>query len=224
MSNDTKKRETFYITHSIELLIWTIIILVFVAISTSLYTKAQKEDNDYNIFMPDVDGLIVGSPVRIMGIEVGYVTEIKPTTQEVFVRFLIKDKNMHIPQGTVATVEFTGMAGSKSLELYLPQEKIENNSDVPIISVQSPKRLHDALGLLNEMFEKIGAIIYTTSSFGQKLNNIEIQTGSTKDAQKFLDYTTVLVDETNDKAEKFGDSLEKYSVKLKEKKHGKTQP
>ena len=70
--------------------------------------------------MPDVDGLIVGSPVRMMGIEVGHVTKIKPIKDEVFVRFIITEKDLKIPQGTVATVEFSGMAGSKSLNcIYL---------------------------------------------------------------------------------------------------------
>ena len=105
--------------------------------------------------MSDVDGLIVGSPVRMMGIEVGHITKIKPTNEEVFVKFILTDKNMQLPQGTIATVEFSGMAGSKSLELYLPNQSTYINTDVPILEVDPPKRLHDAMGLLNEMFDKI---------------------------------------------------------------------
>lgn len=37
--------------------------------------KNIQTDNDYTIFMNDVDGLIVGSPVRMMGIEVGHITK-----------------------------------------------------------------------------------------------------------------------------------------------------
>ena len=74
-----KKDNIFYITHSGELLIWLVIILIIVAVSTITYVSNTQKDNDYNIFMSVVDGLIVGSPVRIMGIEVGHVTKIKPT-------------------------------------------------------------------------------------------------------------------------------------------------
>ena len=99
----------------------------------------------------------------MMGIEVGHITKIKPTNEEVYVKFIIPDKSIAIPQGTVATVEFSGMAGSKSLELYLPEKQTYINNDVPILAVNPPKRLHDAMGLLNEMFDKINAIIFTLS-------------------------------------------------------------
>ena len=81
MTGIKKERNTFYITHSGELLIWLIVILVIVSISTVIYSKNIQTDNDYTIFMNDVDGLIVGSPVRMMGIEVGHITKIKPTNE-----------------------------------------------------------------------------------------------------------------------------------------------
>ena len=72
MSEQKNEHNTFYITHRIELLIWLIIILIVVSISTVIQNNNQQKDNDYTIFMNDVDGLIEGSPVRMMGIEVGY--------------------------------------------------------------------------------------------------------------------------------------------------------
>ena len=196
-----KERDTIYLTHSSELLIWLIAVLVIVSISTAIFFKQTKEDNDYNIFMPDVDGLIVGSPVRMMGIEVGHVTSIKPTNEEVFVKFLITDKNVTIPQGTKATVEFSGMAGSKSLELYLPDKSTYVDKTTPILTVNPPKRLHDAAGLLNEMFDKLASIIYTSSSFGGKIKFINIKTDSDANVEHFLDYADNLVDDANKKAE-----------------------
>ena len=159
-----------------------------------------KTDNNYNIYLPDVDGLIVGSPVRMMGIEVGHITKIKPTNEEVFVKFIIPDKSIVIPQGTVATVEFSGMAGSKSLELYLPDKQTFINKDVPILAVNPPKRLHDAMGLLNEMFDKINAIIYTSSSFGQKVKNIDLPTTENQDANAFVNYADKMLDDANKRA------------------------
>lgn len=156
--------------------------------------------------MPDVDGLIVGSPVRTMGVEVGYITKIKPTNNEVFVKFLITDKDITIPQGTKATVEFNGMAASKSLELYVPDENTYIDSTVPILTVEQPKRLHDAFGLLNEMFKKLGSIIYTTSSFGKKLGTIDFPDGhsSPKDAEKFLKYADEIIDTQQERVDNFG--------------------
>ena len=169
--------------------------------------------------MPDVDGLIVGSPVRMMGIEVGYVTKIKPTNDEVYVKFILTNPDVYIPQGTRATVEFSGMAGSKSLELYLPQKENYIDKDTPMLMVESPKRLHDALGLLNDMLKKIGSIIYTTSSFGTKLQEEDIKpsqfVNSNSGMQEFLEYGDKFLDESNKKATDMRKSLEELNKNAK---------
>ena len=200
MSKAKKENNTIYITHSGELLFWLVIILIITAFSTFNYINKIKTDNNYNIYLPDVDGLIVGSPVRMMGIEVGHITKIKPTNEEVYVKFIIPDKSIAIPQGTVATVEFSGMAGSKSLELYLPEKQTYINNDVPILAVNPPKRLHDAMGLLNEMFDKINAIIFTSSSFGQKVKQINLPSENTQDIGSFVNYADKVVNDANKKA------------------------
>lgn len=204
-----RDKKTFYITHKGEFLAWLIILLIIVSFSTIGHIKYEKSVNDYNIFMPDVDGLIVGSPVRMMGIEVGHVTKIKPTNEEVFVKFMLDDKNVQIPQGTVATVEFSGMAGSKSLELYLPDESTYIDSTTPMLAVNPPKRLHDALGMLNDMFEKIGSIIYTSSAFGEKIKFVDIQTGGADNLKDFLKFADRMIDDSSKKAEDFGHKFSK---------------
>ena len=205
-----KQSNTLYITHSGELLVWLVIIFIVVLISTFTISVNKKTQNIYNIFMPDVDGLIVGSPVRMMGIEIGHVTKIEPTNEEVFVKFIITDKSVTLPRGTRVTVEFSGMAGSKSLELYPPGKTTYIDKNTPIFTVNPPKRLHDAAGLLNEMFEKIGAIIYTSSSFGEELQFINIQTGSEENLVKFLKFADKTVDEYNHRAEKLNKQLKEY--------------
>lgn len=216
MGKRENESRVIYITHRAELLFWLIILFIVISIFTIASSVIEKSLNDYNIFMPDVDGLIVGSPVRIMGIEVGHITKIKPTNEEVFVKFMLNDKNMELPQGTVATVEFNGMAGSKSLELYLPEQTslLEKNS--PMLSVASPKRLHDALGLLNDMFDKLNSIIYTTSAFGNKIKTIQLPSGNTGDINEFLEYTDDMVDQANTRAEKLQRKL--YEVYKDENK------
>ena len=74
------------------------------------------------------------------------------------VRYSITNPDVYIPQGTNVTVEFSGMAGSKSLELYLPDANTYIENSTPVLSVMPPKRLHDALGLLNDMFKKLASI------------------------------------------------------------------
>ena len=209
MSEEKKESDLLYIDHRGELLIWLIIILVIIAICSIANMKIAKQNNDYHIFLPDVDGLIVGSPVRIMGIEVGHVTEIEPMKNEVFVKFIIKNKDMKIPQGTEATVEFSGMAGSKSLELYLPEHGDYVDNYTPILTASAPKRLSDVYGLLKEMFKTVNNIIVTTSVFSKRLSEIDmpIPAGHQQNLKEFLKYADDSIDIQQQRVDNLGRKL-----------------
>ena len=214
MNESKKESKVLHITHSGELLIWLIVVLIIISLSSmGLIFKEKNDENDYQIFLQDVDGLIVGSPVRMMGIEVGHVTKIKPTNTEVYVKFILTNPDVYIPQGTRVTVEFSGLAGSKSLELYLPDKNTYIENSTPVIEVMPPKRLHDALGLLNDMFKKLSTIIYSTSSFGSKLEeNGLMPSGSvinnTESFKDFLDFSDEFLEQSNKKATDIRNSLE----------------
>lgn len=210
MWEQNKNKNTFYINHKLELLIWLTVVLIFVGIISLTYIYREKNDtNDYQIFMPDVDGLIVGSPVRMMGIEVGHVVKIKPVHDEVYIKFVITEPDIVVPRGTKATVEFSGMAGSKSLELYLPDENSYIDENIPILSVNPPKRLHDAVSLLDDMFDKIGSMITTASIFGNNLrrNVVFPKGGSPEDIMNFVKYADSMVEKSNDISENIGRKL-----------------
>ena len=61
----------------IEFVIWFFILCVVVAGIKIHHYHKEKDLVTYQIFMPDVDGLIVGSPVKFMGVPVGYIEKIK---------------------------------------------------------------------------------------------------------------------------------------------------
>ena len=213
MNEHLKEQKILKISHSGEFLVWLLIVLFFVSISSiGLIFKEKHDENDYQIFLQDVDGLIVGSPVRMMGIEVGHVTKIKPTKDEVYVKFILTNPDVYIPQGTSVTVEFTGLAGSKSLELYLPQKNTNLDPLTPLITVESPKRLHDAMSLLNDMFKKLDSIIYTTSDFGTKLQEKNIKPNqfinNNTNVKEFIKYSDTFLNESNKKATDIRNSLE----------------
>ena len=212
---DDNKNHVFYINHSGELLIWLIIVLLAVIFFFFSHVHKAKTSGEYKIFMPDVDGLIVGSPVRTMGIEVGHVTNIRPVKDEVYVSFIITDKTVNIPHGTVATVEFSGMAGSKSLELYLPDKSTYIDSSVPLLSVSEPKRLHEAVGMLNYMFKRIGNIIAVTSRFGKKISEIDFpeQNAKTNNAHDFINYMNNAIDKQQERVDNLERKIDDYKAK-----------
>ena len=150
----------------LEFAIWFLILCVCISGVRIHNYRKEKALVTYQIFMPDVDGLVVGSPVKFMGVQVGFIEKIKIVREEVYVKFVITDKSVTLPKGSVATVEFNGMGGSKSLEVYAPTE--ESLAGKKLLVVQNPTRLNDALGLLSEMFDKIDSITTRTSFFAKE--------------------------------------------------------
>ncbi len=102
---------------TIEIIAW--LIIIFCAVSGFIYKTAIKDNsqNTYYIFFNDVDGLVKGSPVKLMGVNIGYVKDIKIFDNKVFVSILVTKDNTKIPKSATATIEFYGLGGSTSLEL-----------------------------------------------------------------------------------------------------------
>lgn len=100
-----------------EILIWLFIISV--GLYFFIYNTAVKENvkNSFYTFFDDVDGLVQGSPVRLMGINIGYVRDVKIFDNKVFVSFLVTKDGVEIPKRATATIAFYGLGGSTSLEL-----------------------------------------------------------------------------------------------------------
>jgi len=139
----------------IEIIIWTIILTIIFTVGIFVYSKIFVEPNIYNIEFKDIDGITKGSPVRFMGINVGYVRQLKTNDRKVNVQIIITKKDMKIPQGTAARVEFYGLGGSKSIELMPP----DNSCDVGIITnktIRINDVVHEAFGLVDilEIIEK----------------------------------------------------------------------
>ena len=190
----------------IEFVIW-LFILLFILGGVKIYQHNKaKELRTYQIFMSDVDGMIVGSPVKLMGVQVGYVQKIKVVNNTVYVKFVITDKNVHIPQGAIATVEFNGLGGSKSLEIYPPTE--ESIASKQIILVSKPKRLHDSITLLNEMFDKIDSMSsrgsYFANQFVSSSGKFSVNPDDVSDnIQKIDKFLDVIITSNKEFKEKF---------------------
>ena len=134
------KRLDIYKILLVEAIIWFSILCVIVFSIRAYNIKNYKAEKQYQIFISDVDGLIIGSPVKYMGVQVGYVSYIKLLTNEVYVKFLITNKDVSLPKGVVANVEFNGMGGTKSLELYppTPQDlKTEKIINIDVVNVDA---------------------------------------------------------------------------------------
>jgi len=200
----------------VELLIWLLIILALSVIGFTVYTKKQKSYEVHKIFVSDVDGLIVGSPVNLMGVPVGHVTKLKfVRDDEIYIRFIIKDKSIKLPKGTIANIEFSGLGGSKSIELYPPDKEYVKEFGLDgdnYVIVAKTKRLHDSCGLLYEMFSKLDAIFDKVAYFGQELQKSNIDSATLEvqgDINKFLEFSNSWVDNIQKKVNDYIINIDK---------------
>src|SRR5574344_220387 len=204
------------------------VIILFVISSLLMIGKFGPKHNEistYQIFMHDVEGLIEGSPVRLMGIHIGYVSQVNIVNDDVYVKFVMKERNVKIPYGSKATVEFSGLGGSKSLEIYPPKSKQVQMGKFLI--AQPPKRIHDSFGLLNDMFEQMMDMTYKVSDFMRKVGVIKNQQTSTpnlKFADELIDSSNSWIDKFQGKSNNLGDKILRDKAKLnkvkKEVKNG----
>ncbi len=125
-----------------ELFLWAVIILALILGFTYSFATSDQKNHSYYLFFKDVDGLSQGSPVRMMGCQIGYVKDVKVFKDNIFVSFLVTEKNIFIPLGSVARVEFYGLGGSKSLEIETPSKdgKIKPGQE---ILTEKPYRVSD---------------------------------------------------------------------------------
>ena len=210
------KRYLFWI---VELFIWILVLSALAGTIIVVKSNYKKFFNTYQIFLPDVDGLIKGSPVKIMGINIGYVKQINIVGEDVYVKFIITTPNVRIPHGSKATVEFSGLGGSKSLEIYPPKSDKDIISEKFIIT-ESPKRIHDSLGLLSDMYDQFMEITYTVSIFMDKIGIIKRDQKIKESPQAFINK---LLDSSNAGLDKIQQKSDKITDKLNLQKGGKNE-
>ncbi len=156
----------------LEFAIWLLIIAICVFGFRYYHHKQMQQFKSYQIFMNDVDGLIVGSPVRFLGIQIGHVTKLQllssKTSSDIYVKFIITQKDLTLPIGAIATVEGSGLGGSKSLEIYPPDK------DTPTDKIIVPKdstRLNRVMSLFNQIFKDIEQIFTTIGNTATELSS-----------------------------------------------------
>lgn len=153
------KRHVFWLT---ELFVWLFVIIVLIFGIRLYHAKKIAKENTYHIFLQDIDGLMKGSPVKLMGVQIGYVTEINVIDDYMYVSFLVSKKNTEIPHGAKALIESYGIAGSKSIELYPTIEKVDKTQ--PLIFVENPIRASSAFLTQNEIAKTIIVIANGTTA------------------------------------------------------------
>lgn len=167
-----KKPDNFRIYAWIEFAIWLIIIALCVFGIRYHHHKSQLQYKSYQIFMNDVDGLIVGSPVKFLGTQIGHVTKIQLVSSDVYsdiyVKFIITEKDLTLPTGAIATVEGSGLGGSKALEIYPPEDEVAEH----IIAAKESTRLGKVISLFKKIFKDIDEIFVNVDHAAKEVSSV----------------------------------------------------
>lgn len=86
-----------------------------------------------------------GSPVRMMGTDIGFVNDLRIQNDYVAVTIQTYPGTLPIPSGSTFNILFTGLAGAKSVEVEVPDTPEPNVNGQPVYLVEEPVRMRDAL-------------------------------------------------------------------------------
>ena len=164
--NIIMKRKYIWLT---EIIFW--FILASVGLFFFIYNTTIKDNvkNSYYLFFEDAGGLVQGSPVRLMGLNIGYVKDVKIFDNKVFVSFLVTRDNTKLPKKAIAHVEFYGLGGSTSLEL-IPQL---SNEDREVIIPSKAYRIED---FWEGQRQASNVLIDIYGSFGRNVKKSDVKT------------------------------------------------
>ncbi len=195
----------------VEFVIWLVIVAVTVIGIRYHHYQSQKQFKNYQIFMEDVDGLIVGSPVKFLGVQIGYVKKIQIISTDVYIKFVITQKDLVLPVGSIATVEASGLGGSKALEIYPPDK---NHKTDKIIITKDPTRLSKVMVLFDDIFRQLDSIIVTVTHASNQFEftssgSIPKNVITPVEANKNLDNVNKTLDTIIDTEHKFMKNLKK---------------
>lgn len=102
----------------------TVVALVAMVVSLSWLTQVSLRPKGYKLraVFADVNGLMPGANVLLMGVKVGRVTALYPQDRTVVVDLEITDRQTRILEGSHFKILNKGIIGEKNLEIFPPED------------------------------------------------------------------------------------------------------
>jgi ABC-type transporter Mla subunit MlaD len=167
----------------------------------------------YTVTFKDVDGLSVGSPVRLMGKQVGNITKLELLNSEIYVTFRIREKNTVIPDESIASIQFTGLAGSRSLEIM--PKKIKYSTNKKIIYAQEPVRISSIMQVQTAISENILEFCRGFFAFFSK-NSMDSTKKNLQTTSEYMHESNQSMDDTLKNIKKSGADLSKNTKEIQQ--------
>jgi len=152
----------------------TLLIIFFVIVFSGGIQSLFQERVPVNIYISDVKGLRKGAPVRVAGVDVGTVDEIKLNKEYGTVVKVSIDKDVltYLKSDAKATVQTIGLLGDKYIEIF-PGES--QNSFAPSKGMYgySQTEVRDIIGVAASTMTKIEGLIQKIDSLITKVDKAQ---------------------------------------------------
>jgi len=134
----------------LETLLGAIVLIVAIVFLVFAYSSSQlRETNGYELLarFDRIDGLKLGSDVRISGIKIGSVVDqvLDPQTYRAAVRFTVRD-DVELPTDSSAAIVSDGLLGGKYLALVPGGDDLMLGPGDEVTLTQSAINLEDLVG------------------------------------------------------------------------------
>ncbi len=133
----------------------TVVALLLMVVSLSWLTQVSFRPQGYKLraVFADVNGLMPGANVLLMGVKVGRVTALYPQDRTVVVDFEISDRQTRILEGSQFKILNKGIIGEKNLEIFPPEDSSKEAkflaADATVYGISLP-RLENAIEQANK--------------------------------------------------------------------------
>ena len=146
-------KKKFSFANPLQFAMSAITIIIFVIFAYYMYNAVHKNrqatilSNTYTARFSDVDGISVGSDVKISGYKVGSVTkmELIPESYDIRLTFDIAS-DVKIPTDSIAAVKTSGLIGGKYLAIQPGAEDLFLQHNEEILYTQSAINLENLIG------------------------------------------------------------------------------
>ncbi len=159
------------VLYTLEIIIWLALIYFISQAAISVFFPHWSKSKEYVVEMHDINGLIVGSPVRLMGMKIGHISQIKYDYDQVLITMKITKKGLYIPDGTTLEIDAASLGGDRSVELMPAQLETKG------MSIKNPRRMVDLYKSADDAVEDL------VSGFAQMLSMLNSSTPQELDSK-----------------------------------------
>ncbi|MBR1977141.1 MCE family protein [bacterium] len=205
----------------VEILIIILASLLLVGLIAYSIKKNVYDKNLYTLYFRDVDGIIPGSPVKFMGVTVGHVSKLTLKGNKIKANIFVSKPGIKIPDCANARVEFSGIVGSKYIEITPP----DGSGKCGGIIANDPLRISvvvEILDIYNRAFKGLenGIKKFSGNDTQYLMQEVRKKTGDFSELDKTMNKIPEIqnkMDKTTQDIVEFGKNASRKADELNEK-------